>query len=232
LGRSIANITRHRWSAAERRPSPPNFDTNETDLFSYITNVKRAEPDAIMMAANTQNAITLTEQLRQMSIKSKPVRGRILLPRSHTTTQSQEGRRHRRPDGLCAELRQSGEQDLRGDVQGGLRRGTQQQRRRGFEELTILTNAIKKAGKAEPEAIRDAIASSTTDGPSGEIKFNDKGQGYGFTVFLTRKRECQAHRQATAQIAKRTEKLVSDHRPWISSRNMFSTGSSSDAATP
>jgi len=39
------------------------FDTNETDLFSYITNVKApAEPDAIIDAANTQNAITLTEQ--------------------------------------------------------------------------------------------------------------------------------------------------------------------------
>ena len=66
----------------------------------------------------------------------------------------------------------------------------------------IITNAIKTAGKAEPEAIRDAIASGTTPGPSGEIKFNEKGQGYGFTVFLPRNENSKPVVEATAQIAK------------------------------
>ena len=72
----------------------------------------------------------------------------------------------------------------------------------GFEELTIITNAIKTAGKADPEAIRDAIANSTTPGPSGDIKFNEKGQGYGFTVFLTRNKNAEPVVEATALIAK------------------------------
>ena len=51
-------------------------------------------------------------------------------------------------------------------------------------------------------AIRDAIASGTTPGPSGEIKFNEKGQGYGFTVFLTRNENSKPVVEATALIAK------------------------------
>src|SRR3981081_3933791 len=85
-GRSIASYYK---ASLERQGaqvvSTQIFDTNETDLFSYITNVKRAEPDAtrrrtsaqraereaITMAANTPNAVTVTEQLRQMNVKSK-----------------------------------------------------------------------------------------------------------------------------------------------------------------
>jgi len=72
----------------------------------------------------------------------------------------------------------------------------------GFEELTIITNALKTAGKADAESLRDAIAKSSTPGPSGEIKFNEKGQGYGFTVFLTQNEGAKPEVAATAQIEK------------------------------
>src|SRR3954447_13016970 len=68
-GRSIAQYYKTSLERSGAQPvSTQIFDANETDLFSYITNIKRAEPDAIMMAANTQNAVTVTEQLRQMNI--------------------------------------------------------------------------------------------------------------------------------------------------------------------
>jgi branched-chain amino acid transport system substrate-binding protein len=178
------------------------FDTNETDLFSYITNVKRAEPDAIMMAANTQNAVTLTEQLRQMNIKSKLFAEGSFTAKSYYDAVGKKGDGI---DGLMAYVSSYDNPvnktfvDMFKAAYGELPNNNAAA---GFEELTILTNAIKKAGKAEPEAIRDAISSSTTDGPSGEIKFNEKGQGYGFTVFLTRNENAKPIVEATAQIAK------------------------------
>jgi branched-chain amino acid transport system substrate-binding protein len=72
----------------------------------------------------------------------------------------------------------------------------------GFEELTIIANGLKVAGKADPEAIRDAIAKSTTPGPSGDIKFSEKGQGYGFTVFLTRNEGAKPIIAASAPVDK------------------------------
>jgi branched-chain amino acid transport system substrate-binding protein len=178
------------------------FDTNETDLFSYITNVKRAEPDAIMMAANTQNAVTLTEQLRQMNIKSKLFAEGSFTAKSYYDAVGKKGDGI---DGLMAYVASYDNPvnktfvDMFKAAYGELPNNNAAA---GFEELTILTNAIKKAGKAEPEAIRDAISSGTTDGPSGEIKFNEKGQGYGFTVFLTRNENAKPIVEATAQIAK------------------------------
>jgi branched-chain amino acid transport system substrate-binding protein len=178
------------------------FDTNETDLFSYITNVKRAEPDAIMMAANTQNAVTLTEQLRQMNVKSK------LFAEGSFTSKSYYDAVGKKGDGIGGLMAYVPNfdnpvnktfVDMYKEAYGELPNNNASA---GFEELTIITNAIKTAGKAEPEAIRDAIASGTTSGPSGEIKFNEKGQGYGFTVFLTRNENSKAIVETTALIAK------------------------------
>jgi branched-chain amino acid transport system substrate-binding protein len=178
------------------------FDTNETDLFSYITNVKRAEPDAIMMAANTQNAVTLTEQLRQMNIKSK------LFAEGSFTAKSYYDAVGKKGDGIDGLMPYVPSFDnpvnntfvaMYKEAYGELPTNNSAA---GFEELTIITSAIKTAGKAEPEAIRDAIANGSTAGPSGEIKFNEKGQGYGFTVFLTRNENAKPAVEATALIVK------------------------------
>ena len=72
----------------------------------------------------------------------------------------------------------------------------------GFEELTIITNALKAADRADAEAVRDAIASSATPGPSGDIRFSEKGQGYGFTVFLTQNQDAKPVAAATAVVSK------------------------------
>jgi len=62
--------------------------------------------------------------------------------------------------------------------QGGLRRGTQQQRRRRFRGNSPSSpTRSRRPARPSLEAIRDAIASSTTDGRQARSSSNDKGQG-------------------------------------------------------
>jgi len=202
-GRSIAQYykTSLEHSGAET-VTTQIYDVTETDLFSYITNIKRAAPDAIMMAANTQNAVTVTEQLRQMDVKSKLFGEGSFTAKSYYDAVGNKGDGI---DGLMPYVPSFDNAVNKSFVEaykaayGELPNNNAAA---GFEELTILTNAIKSAGKADPEAIRDAIANNATPGPSGEIKFNDKGQGYGFTVFLTRNENAQPVIEATAPVAK------------------------------
>jgi branched-chain amino acid transport system substrate-binding protein len=178
------------------------FDTTETDLFSYITNVKRTEPDAIMMAANTQNAVTVTEQLRQMNVKSKLFGEGSFTAKSYYDAVGNKG------DGIDGLMPYISSFDNPVNKQfvemykAAYGETPNNNAAAGFEELTIITNALKTSGKADPEALRDAIAKSSTPGPSGEIKFNDKGQGYGFTVFLTQNEGAKPAVAATALIEK------------------------------
>jgi branched-chain amino acid transport system substrate-binding protein len=202
-GRSIASYYK---TSLEREGaqvvSTQIFDTNETDLFSYITNVKRADPDAIMMAANTQNAVSVTEQLRQMNVKSKLFGEGSFTAKSYFDAVGKKG------DGIDGLMPYVSTFDNPVNKQfvemykAAYGETPNNNAAAGFEELTIITNALKTSGRADPEALRDAIAKSSTPGPSGEIKFNDKGQGYGFTVFLTENEGAKAVVAATAQIDK------------------------------
>jgi branched-chain amino acid transport system substrate-binding protein len=178
------------------------YDATETDLFSYITNIKRAAPDAIMMAANTQNAVTVTEQLRQLDVKSK------LFGEGSFTAKSYYDAVGKKGDGIdglmpyVPSFENAVNKNFVEAYKAAYGELPNNNAAAGFEEMTIITNAIKTAGKSDPEAIRDAIANSATPGPSGDIKFNEKGQGYGFTVFLTRNQNAEPVVEATALIAK------------------------------
>jgi branched-chain amino acid transport system substrate-binding protein len=202
-GRSIATYYK---TSLEREGaqvvSTQIYDTNETDLFSHITNIKRAEPDAIMMAANTQNAVTVTEQLRQMNVKSKLFGEGSFTAKSYFDAVGKKGDGI---DGLMPYVSSFGNPVNKEFVElykAAYGEVPNNNAAAGFEELTIITNALKMSGKADPEALRDAIAKSSTPGPSGEIKFNEKGQGYGFTVFLTQNEGAKPEVAATAQIDK------------------------------
>lgn len=178
------------------------FDPNDTDLFPYITNVKRAEPDAIMMAANTQNAVTVTEQLRQMNVKSALFGEGSFTAKSYYDAVGKQGDGI---DGLMPYVSSFDNPVNKNFVQmyqAAYGETPNNNAAAGFEELTIIANGLKNAGKADPEAIRDAIAKSTTPGPSGEIKFSEKGQGYGFTVFLTRNEGAKPVIAASAPVDK------------------------------
>lgn len=202
-GRSVAEFYK---AAFERNGattvSTQIFDTNETDLFAYITNIKRAEPDAIMMAGNTQNAVSLTEQLRQMGIKAR------LFGEGSFTAKSYYDAVGKKGDGIYGLMPYVSTYDspvskkFSVQYQAAYGEPPNNNAAAGFEEMTIIANAIRTVKKADPQAIRDAIAAGTTPGPAGDIKFNEKGQGYGFNVFLTRNANKEPVIESSVLIAK------------------------------
>jgi len=54
----------------------------------------------------------------------------------------------------------------------------------GYNAMNILMDAIARAGKPEPDAIRDALRKTDYQAPNGRYRFTDKGEGYGFDVVL------------------------------------------------
>ena len=50
--------------------------------------------------------------------------------------------------------------------------------------IHIMVDAIRRAGAADPEKIRDALEKTDYNGLVGNIKFDAKHQAYGQTVYL------------------------------------------------
>ena len=50
--------------------------------------------------------------------------------------------------------------------------------------INIVVDAIRRAGAADPEKIRAALQKTDYNGLVGNIKFDEKNQAYGQTVYL------------------------------------------------
>jgi branched-chain amino acid transport system substrate-binding protein len=176
------------------------YDTNDNDMFSYITNIKRAAPDAIVLAGNTQNAVTLTEQIRQLGLK-----GQFFGEGSFTAKNYYElvGQKSDGFYGLMAYVYSIENPTNKAFVdryKADYNDLPTTYAASGFHEALVVASALKRAGSLDPVAIRDAIAQTELDGLAGPIKFSKNGQGYGFNVFLTLSKNASPTIAATAPI--------------------------------
>ena len=68
--------------------------------------------------------------------------------------------------------------------------------------ISIMVDAIRRAGSSEPEKIREALQKTDYNGLVGNIKFTDKGQAYGQTVYAAQVKNNVPQVVKTATIAK------------------------------
>jgi branched-chain amino acid transport system substrate-binding protein len=54
----------------------------------------------------------------------------------------------------------------------------------GYNAISILAEAINRAGSTDSEKLRDALAKTDYEGPNGHFQFDSKGQASGFSVVL------------------------------------------------
>jgi branched-chain amino acid transport system substrate-binding protein len=54
----------------------------------------------------------------------------------------------------------------------------------GYNTTNVVAQAIKRAGAADPAKIRDALTQTDYTGPTGRVRFDEKGQAYGFSLYL------------------------------------------------
>jgi branched-chain amino acid transport system substrate-binding protein len=167
------------------------YDTNDSDLFPYITNIKRNAPDAVVLAGNTQNAVALTEQIRQMGLPGKFFGEGSFAAKSYYKLVGQKG------DGMYGLMAyvysidsprnkafvtkyQADYNDLPTTYAAS-----------GYHEVSIVADALRRANGANSQSIRDAVAQTDMEGLAGPIRFTKTGQGYGFSVYLTLSKDAQ-----------------------------------------
>ena len=65
-----------------------------------------------------------------------------------------------------------------------------------------MVDAVRRAGAADPEKIREAMEKTDYNGLVGNIKFDAKHQAYGQTVYLSLVKNGVPEVVETAQISK------------------------------
>ena len=160
------------------------FLPSDLQFLSHITKIKSANPDAIILAANTQHAVALSKQIRELGIAAP------LLGEGSWTSDSYLKLAGPAAEGVygLVEYVYTIQNPINDAFVKAFRARLKDNPTKfagaAHNVIHIVVDAVKRAGSAEPEKIREALERTDYTGLVGNIKFNEKHQAYGQTVYL------------------------------------------------
>ncbi len=162
-------------------------NSTDADLYTQLTAIKNANPDAVYAVSNLANAVRIAQQAKELGITC-PIIGEGAWASGDFLTQAGDaaegiyGMVEYLPD-IDTELNPMFTQ-LYGEITNG--KSPDKYAACDFNAVLVMANAIDKAGSTDAAAIRDALRETDMTIVTGNIKFDAKGQGYGFETFLSK----------------------------------------------
>lgn len=160
------------------------FQSSELLFLSHITKLKSTNPDAIILAANTQHAVALSKQIRELGITAP------LIGEGSWTSDSYLKLAGPASEGVYGLV------EYVYTVKNPINEAFVKMSREKLKEnpskfagaahngIHIMVDAIRRAGAADPEKIRAALTQTNYNGLVGNISFDAKNQAYGQDVYL------------------------------------------------
>ncbi|MCK9919163.1 ABC transporter substrate-binding protein [Microbacteriaceae bacterium K1510] len=160
------------------------FEYSHADFYTPLTKVRAAKPDLVVVVAETQAASILVKQAKELGLNSK------IFGVGAWATPTFINLAGPAADGLLAGVAYAS--TIAGDLnkvfvdkfKAEYNEAPGKYSMSGYNTIHIIAQAIKRAGAAEPAKIRDALTATDYTGPTGRLRFDDKGQVYGQDVFL------------------------------------------------
>lgn len=178
------------------------FQSSELQFLPYITKIKATNPDAIILAANTQHAVALSKQIRELGINAP------LIGEGSWTSDSYLKLAGPAAEGVYGLVEYV--YTIRNPINDAFVKMSRDKLKdnpskfagAAHNGIHIMVDAIRRAGAADPEKIRVALTQTNYNGLVGNIQFNEKNQAYGQDVYLALVKNGVPEVVKTARIAK------------------------------
>ena len=155
-----------------------------TDYYTLLTKLQASKADGVFVAAETQDGSILVKQFKELGLNIKLFGvGSWATPEfAKLAGPAAEGIYAAVPyaSSIPSELNK----EFVGRYADAYKSKPGKYSAAGYNAMNILVEAVARAGKAEPDAIRDALRKTDYQAPNGHYRFSDKGEGYGFNVVL------------------------------------------------
>jgi branched-chain amino acid transport system substrate-binding protein len=178
------------------------FDRNDTDFTEHLTKIRAAKPDAIFSVGGFQNAANVTTQARQLGI-TVPILGEGAF--CTATWAKLVGTFTNNVTGIIEwvpEIDTAMNKTFMDEYQKTFKEAPTKFSAAGYNTMHIMAAAIKKAGTTEPEKLRQALAETDYNSLMGRYRFDQKGQAYGFDVYLVAWKEGHSVVEKKVEISK------------------------------
>ena len=178
------------------------FQSSELQFLSHITKIKSSNPDAIILAANTQHAVALSKQIRELGLTVP------LVGEGSWTSDSYLKLAGPAAEGVYGLVEYV--YTIKNPINEAFVRMSRDKLKENptkfagaaHNGIHIAVDAIRRAGAAEPEKIRAALTQTNYNGLVGNIRFDAKNQAYGQDVYLAVIKNGVPEVVTTARIAK------------------------------
>ncbi|MEO6565501.1 MAG: ABC transporter substrate-binding protein [Casimicrobiaceae bacterium] len=160
------------------------FQQSELQFLSHITKIKASNPDAIILSANTQQAVGLSKQIRELGVTVP------LIGEGSWSSDSYLKLAGPAAEGVygLVEYVYTIDSPINAafvkEFRAKLNENPSKFAGAAHNAINIAVDAIRRAGSTDSEKIREALKKTDYNGIVGNIKFDDKNQAYGQTVYL------------------------------------------------
>ena len=160
------------------------YEHGTTDYYTLLTKLKASKADGVFVAAETQDGAILVKQFKELGLSSKLFGvGSWTTPEFiKATGPASEGIYAAVP--YASSIPTDANKEFVNRYAAAYKTKPGKYGAAGFNALNIVMQGIARAGKAEPEAIRDALYKTDYAAPNGHYRFTEKGEGYGYDVVL------------------------------------------------
>ncbi len=160
------------------------YDHGTTDYYTLLTKLAASKADGVFVAAETQDGAIFVKQYKELGLTTKLFGvGSWATPDFiNLTGPASEGIYAAVP--YASSIPTDANKDFVNRFAAAYKDKPGKYSAAGYNALNIIMQGITRAGKAEPEAIRDALYKTDYAAPNGHYRFTEKGEGYGYTVVL------------------------------------------------
>ncbi|HSV19505.1 MAG TPA: ABC transporter substrate-binding protein [Casimicrobiaceae bacterium] len=160
------------------------YEHGTTDYYTLLTKLQASKADGVFVAAETQDGSILVKQFKELGLTTKLFGvGSWATPEfAKLAGTASEGIYAAVP--YASSIATDANKDFVNRYAAAYKSKPGKYSAAGYNALNIVMQAITRAGKAEPQAIRDALYKTDYAAPNGHYRFTDKGEGYGYDAVL------------------------------------------------
>jgi branched-chain amino acid transport system substrate-binding protein len=155
-----------------------------TDFNAILTKVRATKPDVIMYGGMDATAGPMAKQMKQLGIKSTFLAGDgVCSPEFIKLAGDAAGMLHCSQAGEAVEKLAKG-QEFVDKYKKRFNTDVQLYSPYSYDAVFIITDAIKRAGKADRAAVTAAMPATNLPGLTGQLQFDDKGDIKGGAISM------------------------------------------------
>ena len=154
------------------------FLAGESEFGATLTTIKAANPDAIFVAANTREGILIAKKVEELGLKEQRIGVGAWPTNTFITRAGSAGVGWTVISQYVPGIETDRNKKFVEAYQQAYQSLPDKYAVSGYDAITVVADAIKRAGKADPAKIRDALEKSDLDVVQGHVNFDDKHQAY------------------------------------------------------